>query len=99
MDTVRTQVRSLQISHKIWKALETTFEGDVHAKRVIICNCICLFQDAKMIEDESMRSYIGRISEIVVGIKSCQGSKEEDEIVWKILKKFNITIQESGTND
>ena len=37
-------------------------------------------------EDESKRTYFGRISEIVVGIKACDGKKDEDEILWKILK-------------
>ena len=37
-------------------------------------------------EDESIKSYIGRISEIFLGIKSYGGTKEEDEVVWNILK-------------
>ena len=39
-----------------------------------------------MMEDESLRSYIGRISKIAAGIKSCNGNKDEYEIIWKILK-------------
>ena len=39
-----------------------TFEGYKNAKRVRLQKWICLFQDAKMMEDESVRSYIGRIS-------------------------------------
>ena len=62
-------------SHEIWKALESTFEHDIHAKRIRLENWICAFQDAKMMEDESIRCYIGRISNIVLGIKSCNGSK------------------------
>ena len=87
-----SEVKSLETSHKIWIALESTFEDDKHAKRIRLQNWICLFQDAKMMEDESIRSYIGRISEIVVGIKSCNGSKDEDEIIWKILKNLATTI-------
>ena len=52
----------------MWKALESNYESDKHAKRVRLHNWICAFQDAKMMEDESMRNYVGRISEIVVGI-------------------------------
>ena len=52
-----------------------------------------MFQDAKMMEGESIRSYIGRISKIVVGIKSYNGSKDEDEIVWKILKSFQPSFR------
>ena len=51
-------------------------------------NWICTFQDAKMMEDEYASNYIGRISKIVVGIKSHGSMKEEDEVVWKILKSL-----------
>ena len=63
-----SQVKSLVTSHEIWKALESTFEGDDHAKRMRLRNWMCTFQDARMMEDESIRSYIGRISKIIVGI-------------------------------
>ena len=49
-------------------------------------NWICLFQVGKMMEDQSMRSFISRISDTTLGIKSCQGLKDEYEIIWKILK-------------
>ena len=49
---------------------------------------ICAFQDAKMMEDESVRSYFDRISEIVAGIKACDEKKDDDEIVWKIVTRF-----------
>ena len=39
-----------------------------------------------MMEDESIRNYIGKISEIVVGIKSLGSTREEHDVVWKILK-------------
>ena len=55
------QVKSLVTSHKIWKSLESTFEGDDHAKRMRLQNWICAFQDARMMEDESVRISIGRI--------------------------------------
>ena len=29
-----SQIKSLQTSHEIWKELESTFEGDTHAKRM-----------------------------------------------------------------
>ena len=41
---------------------------------------ICAFQDARMMEDESIRSYISRIYEIIVGIKPYGGTKEEDDL-------------------
>ena len=48
-------------------------------------------------EDESVTSYIDRISKIITGIKSCNGTKDEDEIILKILKKltppFKKTVQ------
>ena len=37
-----------------------------------------------MMEDELVRKYGGRVSEIVVGIKGCGGKKEYDDIIWKI---------------
>ena len=48
-------------------------------------------------EDESVRTYVGRISEIIVGIKSQGGTKEDDEVIWKILKTltppFKLVVQ------
>ena len=41
-----------------------------------------------MLEDESVRSYVGRISKIVVGITSLDGKKSDDEVIWKILKSL-----------
>ena len=51
-------------------------------------NWICAFQDVKMMKDEAMGNYFGRILEIVVGISSQGGTKEEDEVMWKILKNL-----------
>ena len=41
-------VKSLVTSHEIWKVLESTFEGDDHAKRMRLLNWICAFQDARI---------------------------------------------------
>ena len=41
-----------------------------------------------MMEDESVKSCIGKISKIVVGIKSCNRTKDEDKIIWNILKNL-----------
>ena len=57
------------------------FEGDVYAQRIILQNLICLFQDDKMMEDESIRSYNGKIFEIVAGIRSHGGTKLDDEVI------------------
>ena len=81
-----TQVKLLKESHEIWKALEENYEGDTHAKRVRLKNLIFAFQDARMMEDESVRSYVGRISKIFVGIRSHGGNTLHDEVIWKILK-------------
>ena len=48
------QVKSLATSHLIWKALETSFEGDAHSKKLRLQSWICAFQDDKMMEDESV---------------------------------------------
>ena len=81
-----SQVRLLKTSHEIWKTLEANYEGDTHAKRVRLQNLYCAFQDARMMEDEFVRSYVGRISEIFAGITSHDGKKSDDEVIWKILK-------------
>ena len=57
-----SQVKLLKTSHKILKALEENYEGNTHAKRVRLQNSICAFQDARMMEDEYVRSFIGIIS-------------------------------------
>ena len=41
-----------------------------------------------MMEDEFVRSHIGKISEIVTGIKSHGGTKFNAELIWKILKSL-----------
>ena len=45
-------------------------------------------------EDESIRIYTGRISDIIVGIKSHVSTKEEDEVVWKILKTLTLPFKQ-----
>ena len=80
-----SQVNSLVTSYEILKALESNFVCDDHAKRMRLHNWICAFQDARMMEDEFVRSCIGRILEMVAGIQSHGGTKEDDEVIWKIL--------------
>ena len=36
----------------MWEALQVIYEGDKHYKRVKLHNWTCLFQEAKMMEDE-----------------------------------------------
>ena len=79
------QVKLFSTSHLIWKALETSFEGDAHSKKLRLQSSICAFQDAKMIEDEFVRTFVGRISEITASVKYQGGTKEDDEVIWKIL--------------
>ena len=81
-----SQVKQLKTSHEIWKTLEANYEGDTHAKRVRLQNLDCIFQDARMMEDEFVRSYVGRISEIFARITSHDVKKSNDEVIWKILK-------------
>lgn len=50
-------------------------------------------QDAKIMEYESTRSSLGRISNMVIGISTCRGQKSKDEIVWKILKTLAPTYK------
>ena len=88
-----SQVKLLKTSHEIWKALEANYEGDTHAKRVRLQNLHCAFQDARMMEDEYVRCYVGRKSEIVVGIKSHGGTKLDDEVIWKILKSLTPSLK------
>ena len=64
------------------------FEGDENSKKLRLQSWICAFQDAKIMEDESIRTYVGRISKIIVGIRSQGGTKEDDEVIWKILKSL-----------
>ena len=37
------KVKSLRLSNRIWKALQSTYEGDKHAKKVRLHNWICFF--------------------------------------------------------
>lgn len=42
-----------------------------------------------MVEDELVRSYILRILEIIARIQSHGGTKDDDEVIWKILKSLS----------
>ena len=42
---------------------------------------IMKFQDARMMEDDSIRSYIGKIFEIFAGIRSHGRTKLDDEVI------------------
>ena len=56
------KVKSLATSHLIWKDLKNIFEGDENYKKLRLQSWICSLQDVKIMEDESMRIYIRRIS-------------------------------------
>ena len=97
LESEYSQVKLLKKSYEIWKALEANYEGDTHAKRVRVWNLHSTFQDARMMEDGSIRSYVDRISEIFARIRSHGRTKYEDEVIWKILKSltppFKIVAQ------
>ena len=44
-------------------------------------------------EDESIRTYVGRILEFNVGIRSQGGTKEDDDVIWKILKSLTRSVK------
>ena len=46
-----------------------------------------------MMEDESVKTYIGRISIINIGIKAQWGTKSDDEVIWKILKTLTPSFK------
>ena len=77
--------------------MENIFEGDEHSKKLRLQSWICAFQDAKVMEDESIRTYIGSIIEIIAGIRSQGWTKEDDEVISKILKtltpQFKSVVQ------
>ena len=81
----------------IWKDLGNSFEGDEDSKNLRLQSWICAFQDANMMEDESIRTFVGRILEITASIRSQGGTKEDDEVIRKILKiltsLFKPTVQ------
>ena len=86
-------IKSLATSHLIWKALENSFKGDEHFKKLRLQSWICAFQDAKMMEDEFVRTYVRRISKVTIGIRSQGGTKEDDEVMWKILKSLMLPFK------
>ena len=45
-------------------------------------------------EDEYVKRYIGRISQIVAGIRSHGGTKLDDELIWKILKILTPSLRQ-----
>ena len=51
------EVKSLKLVHEIQISLKETLEGDAHAKKVRLQNWICLFQDAKIQEEETIIGY------------------------------------------
>ena len=73
--------------------MENSFEGDVHSKKLRLQSWICVFQDATIKEDESVRTNIIRISEITIDIRSQGGTNEGDEVIWKILKRLTLLFK------
>ena len=73
--------------------MENSFEGDEHSKNFRLQYWICAFQDAKMMEDEFLRTYIGRILEITIGIKAQGETKDDNEFLWKILKTLTLPFK------
>lgn len=53
-----------------------------------------MFYNVNMMEDEYVRSYIGRILEIIPGTKTYGGTKEEDVVVWNILNTLTPTFRQ-----
>ena len=68
--------------------METSFEGDAHSKKLRLQNWICAFQDVKMMEDEFVRTYGGKISKTTTCIRSQGNTKEDDEVIYKILNSL-----------
>ena len=83
------QVKTFNTSHEFWKALESSFEDDEHSKKLRLQSWICVFQDAKMMEDEFVRTFLGKISKIATSIRSQGGTKEDDKVIWKILMRLS----------
>ena len=54
---------------------------------------ICEIQDVKMMEDHSIINHVGRILEIIIGIGSLGGTKQDDEVIWKILKSLTPSFK------
>ena len=74
------------------------FKGDEYAKKSRLESCIFIFQSAKMKEDGTIRGYFRIIYEIVVGIRSCGGTRTENETVWN-FENFDTYLSSEGTND
>lgn len=47
-------VKYLRLANEIWNSSQSTFEGNSHAKRARLKSWIYLFQDDKMLEDETI---------------------------------------------
>ena len=47
-----------------------------------------------MLEDEIVRGYFSRISEVFIEIKNYGGEKFEDEVVWKILNTLTHSYKQ-----
>ncbi len=45
-------------------------------------------------EGEFVRSYIGRILEIFIGISCLGGTEEDDEAIWKILESLKSSFKQ-----
>ena len=79
------QEKSLATSHLIWKALENSFEGDTHSKKLRLKSQICSFKDAKIMEDESVRIFVGRILEKSLQILDL---KEEPKKMMRLYGRY-----------
>ena len=48
-----------------------------------------------MMEDESIITYVGNLLEITTSIRSQGGTKQDDEVIWKILKILMPTFMQA----
>lgn len=77
--------------------LETLYEGDQTVNIAKFEGYWVRYENLKMEEDEKISSFMDRVNEIVMGIKCCGGTVNEDEIISKILRALPLAYKMKAT--
>lgn len=93
IDFEMTNVMYLQTTHKIWKKLETLYEGDSHVKNVKLQSLKGKYELLKMGEDENITFFLSKVNELMCNIRCVGWVLEESEIVAKVLRSLPLACK------
>ena len=82
------KISHITVAKKVWKILETTYEGTKKVKDIKLHMLTSRFKELKMSEDESFNSFYSKLNEVVVNKFNLGEKTEDSKIVRKILRSL-----------